>query len=264
MAPTPAPIDPRGPRFNQAVLALSLFLGFLFGQWLVVPIFAIVLFLGAAFGSSYSPVLRLFQVAIRPRLQPPTELEDLRPPRFAASVGVAFLGSATVGFLFGSEIIGWGLALTVAALAALAAITGLCIGCEMYVWVVRFRGGVRIVHVEREAHNSNKLAERPNRKGAYPALPDDLRGNASWVVFTTEYCAVCPKVVEQIESERRGENVVTINVADRVDLASIYKVRRAPTVLRADDDGNVIVRLSGADAVKAELIALRNEDVIVH
>ena len=49
---TPSPIDPRGPRFNQSVLAISLLVGFVF-QWpIVAPIFAVVLLLGAAFGAA--------------------------------------------------------------------------------------------------------------------------------------------------------------------------------------------------------------------
>ena len=39
-----------------------------------------------------------------------------------------------------NPILGWALALIVAALAALAATTGLCVGCEAYLWVARRRG----------------------------------------------------------------------------------------------------------------------------
>lgn len=136
----PKPIDPRGPRFNQAVLASSLVLGFVFQWWYVAPIFAIVLFLGAAFGPAYGPFLRLYADVVRPRLAPPKELEDPRPPRFAATVGVAFLAAATVAFVAGSHAIGWTLALIVAVLAALAAVTGICVGCEIYLWFARRRG----------------------------------------------------------------------------------------------------------------------------
>jgi hypothetical protein len=56
----PKPIDPRGPRFNQSVLAIALVLGFLTQVWFVAPVFAVVLFLGAAFGPRYGPFLRLY------------------------------------------------------------------------------------------------------------------------------------------------------------------------------------------------------------
>jgi thiol-disulfide isomerase/thioredoxin len=87
-------------------------------------------------------------------------------------------------------------------------------------------------------------------------LPEALRADTPvWVVFSTEYCAVCPAVVAEIETRRPGERVVVLDVAEHLDLASRYKVRRAPTVLRADADGVVVARLSGVDAVRAELAA---------
>lgn len=140
----PAPIDPRGPRFNQAVLALGLLAGFLLDAPLVVPVFGAALFLGAAFGPRYGPFLRLYAELIRPRLGPPDEVEDPRPPRFAAAVGVLFLFAATVAFAAGSPGVGWALALIVAALAGLAAVTKICVGCEIYVFLAR-RRGVRLV-----------------------------------------------------------------------------------------------------------------------
>lgn len=140
MAGTPTPIDPRGPRTNQAVLAGALLLGFLADWRPVVPVFMAVLFLGAAFGPRYGPVLRFYAQVIRPRLGPPAELEDPRPPRFAAAVGVAFLAASTLAFLAGAPGLGWALALVVAALAGLAAVTGICVGCEVYLGLARLRG----------------------------------------------------------------------------------------------------------------------------
>src|SRR5437588_12373579 len=125
---TPRPIDPRGPRFNQAILAVALLVGFVLDWRPVVPLFAVVLFLGAAFGSRYGPFLRLYADVVRPRLSPPTALEDPRPPRFAAAVGVIFLAAGSLAFLAGAPGVGWALALVVAALAGLSAATGICVG----------------------------------------------------------------------------------------------------------------------------------------
>lgn len=261
MSDGPVPIDPRGPRTNQAVLACALVLAFATGSWWVVPVFAVVLFLGSAFGPRFGPVLRLYQAVIRPRLAPPTELEDPRPPRFAASVGVVFLVASTLSFVVGATTVGWALALMVAALATLAAVTGLCVGCEMYVLFVRARGGVRVVTVERSLHDDavahEHSASRTARRGEYPPIPERFHGEADvWLVFTTEYCAVCPRIVERIASARPSDRVVTLDVVDHRDLASVYRVRRAPTVVRASADGVVLARMSGADAVLAELDAL--------
>lgn len=135
----PTPIDPRGPRFNQGVLTLALLAGFLADARWVVPVWAGVLFLGAAFGPRWGPFLRLYADVIRPRLRPPAHLEDPRPPRFAAAVGVAFLAGATIAFAAGAPGVAWALALVVAALAGLAAATGICVGCEVWLFVARRR-----------------------------------------------------------------------------------------------------------------------------
>lgn len=135
----PQPIDPRGPRLNQAVLCVALLAGFVFDFWYVVPAFAVVLFLGAAFGPQYGPVLRFYSQVVKPRLRPPTELEDPRPPRFAATIGVVFLGLSTAAFLADAGTVGWILALIVAGLAGLAASTGICVGCELWMMIARRR-----------------------------------------------------------------------------------------------------------------------------
>jgi hypothetical protein len=140
MARLPEPIDPRGPRFNQAVLAVALLAGFVLDWRPVVPVFLVVLLLGAALGPRWGPFLRLYAAVVRPRLGPPAELEDPRPPRFSATLGVLFLVAASVAFLAGSTAVGWALALLVATLAGVAATTGICLGCEVYIWVARRRG----------------------------------------------------------------------------------------------------------------------------
>ena len=137
--PAPAPIDPRGPRFNQAVLSVALLTGFLVDWRPVVPLFALVLLAGAVLGPKYGPFLAFYAKVIRPRLAPPAEMEDPRPPRFAAAVGVVFLTAGALAFAAGQAGIGWALALMVAALAGLSAATGICVGCEIYLVLARRR-----------------------------------------------------------------------------------------------------------------------------
>ena len=147
MKPTPKPIDPRGPRFNQTVLTAALLVGFLADFRWIAPIFAGVLFLGAAFGPKYGPVLAFYAKFVKPRLGSPTELKDPRPPRFAAAVGVVFLLGATIAFLASGNFLGWTFVLIVAVLAGLAASTGLCVGCEMYLTGSRLLGNRRSIDV---------------------------------------------------------------------------------------------------------------------
>lgn len=133
----PPPIDPRGPRTNQALLAVGLVVAFLVNvPWLVALLFA-VLAAGAVFGPKWGLFLQLWAKVLRPRFGPPQDLEDPRPPRFAAVVGTVFLAASLAAFAAGVPALGWGLALVVAALAALAAVTGICVGCEIYVRLAR-------------------------------------------------------------------------------------------------------------------------------
>ena len=50
-----------------------------------------------------------------------------------------FLGAGSLAFAAGASGFGWGLALIVAALAALSAVTGICVGCEIYLLAARRR-----------------------------------------------------------------------------------------------------------------------------
>lgn len=225
----PAPVDPRGPRFNQAVLAVALLAGFATGATWVVPTFAAVLFLGAAFGPRYGPFLRLYGEVLKPRLAPPAELEDPRPPRFAAAVGVAFLVAATAAFAVDATTVGWVLALIVAALAGLAAATGICAGCEAYLWLRL------VVARRRSAGNGVRLAD----------LTRD--GRETWVVFTTPYCATCGPVIDKLSAT--GTDVVTVDAAEHPDLSGALRIKAAPTAVLAGAGGRVVTRLVGPAAV---------------
>ena len=138
----PARIDPRGPRFAQALTGSLSLLAFLLDAWPLVVGLAILLATAAIGGERANLWARTYVRFVRPRLRPPTELEDPRPPRFATTLGAAFL-SLSAGLLSLTPVawwVAWAPALAVAALALLAASTGLCVGCEIYVRAQRWRG----------------------------------------------------------------------------------------------------------------------------
>jgi hypothetical protein len=66
------------------------------------------------------------------------EPEEEPPPRFAQTLGFVVLGLASLAFLPDWSALGWTLALLVAGLQSLLASTGLCIGCEIYLYAKRF------------------------------------------------------------------------------------------------------------------------------
>ena len=128
-------IDPRGPQFAAALTAVVLLAVLLLPSPVNVALLAAqaVLFaIGAARGVQATPHAWLFRTFVRPRLAPPTEWEDPRPPRFAQAVGLAFAAIGLVALLAGATVVGLvavGAALVAALLNALFAF---CLGCEVY------------------------------------------------------------------------------------------------------------------------------------
>jgi len=94
----PRPIDPRGPRFGAAitsvVLAVILILGPGMGALVLLIIQTIAFGLGSVVGLAAQPYGLVYSRLVRPRLSPPSELEDSRPPRFAQTVGLIFRSPA--------------------------------------------------------------------------------------------------------------------------------------------------------------------------
>ena len=132
-------IDSRGPRTNQAVVGIGALLAFLLHQEWIVLLLALQLIAGLTLGRRYCLPYRLWFDILQQRLGE-GRIEDARLPRFANIIGAVFLGASTILLYAGQSTIGWALALIVAALALLAATTGLCVGCELYVLLARIRG----------------------------------------------------------------------------------------------------------------------------
>lgn len=147
--PDPSPrtgIDPRSPRFGAGITAvlllIDLFLS-LVGATTAAAVLLLVIALlfawGAFAGIRRHPYGVLFRALIRPRLAPPTELEDPGPPTFAQAVGLLVTGVGLVLYVSGVP-----LALPIAAALAFAAaflnsVFGYCLGCQLYLLLVRAR-----------------------------------------------------------------------------------------------------------------------------
>ena len=124
-------IDSRAPRTNQAVVGVVSVLAVATGWWWLLALLALQLAVGLTFGRRYClPCLAYFEL-IQPRFGE-GPLEDSRPPRAANVVGFVVLSAASVSYATGLHSLGVGLGLLVAALALLAATTGVCTGCEAY------------------------------------------------------------------------------------------------------------------------------------
>lgn len=151
-------LDPRGPRVAAGITSLLLLVDIFLAltglassaalsaasvpermqdpAFLLLGVIA-VLFLWGVVSPRTAPWGVLFRTAIAPRLAPPLEREDPRPPRFAQGVG---LFVSVIGLALQIAGVPWGL--TVAATAAfvaafLNAVFGLCLGCRMYLILQR-------------------------------------------------------------------------------------------------------------------------------
>jgi uncharacterized protein DUF4395 len=132
-------VDKNSMRGGAGLSAALLLVGFIFQWRAMAPAIGIALGMGSLLGLRYSPLGATYRVTKRAlRLQIPVEPEEEPPPRFAQTLGFVFLALASLAFIPGWNSLGWSLALLVAALQALLAATGLCIGCEIYLYGRRF------------------------------------------------------------------------------------------------------------------------------
>ena len=136
-APSRPQVDPRGLRLAAALTSVVLAVVLLTGSaWLLLAQ-AVVFALGAGLGVRRSPYSLLFSRLVRPHLAPPRETEDAAPPRTAQAVGLLFAATGTVLLFAGATTAG--LVATAAALVAalLNATVGLCLGCELHLFLTR-------------------------------------------------------------------------------------------------------------------------------
>jgi hypothetical protein len=129
-------IDVRGPRFGAAITTVVLGaalvvqgpvgIGLVAWQWLAFAI-------STVFGLAWSPYGNVFRfVKRRFDLGPAPDVETEGPPRFAQACGLAVATVALVLFAVGATTVGWVAVGLVLALSALLALTGICVGCELY------------------------------------------------------------------------------------------------------------------------------------
>jgi hypothetical protein len=144
MTTTKTGIDPRGPRFSAGITAvlflvvIGLGLAGLGVPALVLSIYLAVVFLwGAIAGVQRHPYGFIFKNLVRPRLKPPTELEDPVPPTFAQGVGL-FVTAVGILFFFVAGPVALVVAGAAAFLAAfLNSVFAYCLGCQIYLLLAR-------------------------------------------------------------------------------------------------------------------------------
>jgi hypothetical protein len=132
-------IDARGPRFSALLTTVVLAIALVTGSVWVAVFQAVVFAIGATKGPQFTPYAFIYRSLIKPRLKSPLRTEDVRPPKFAQSIGLAFAIVAIVGAATGSSVV-----FSVAVAAALAAAFlnaafDFCLGCQVYLILARLR-----------------------------------------------------------------------------------------------------------------------------
>jgi len=132
-------IDARGPRFSAALTTVVLAIALVTGSIWVAAFQAVVFAIGALKGPQFTPYAFIYRTLIKPRLKSPLRTEDVRPPKFAQLIGLAFALVAVVGAVAGSSVV-----FTVAVAGALAAAFlnaafDFCLGCQGYLLLARLR-----------------------------------------------------------------------------------------------------------------------------
>jgi Domain of unknown function (DUF4395) len=141
----PQRVDVRGPRFTAWVTTVVIVAALMTSAFsnvaaaVILGLQAVVFAIGAAGGPRRHPYGRLFATFVAPRLGPVTDREPVPPLKFAQFVGLLFAVVGAAGFAFGLPALG--LVATAFALVAafLNAAFGICLGCQLYPLVTRFR-----------------------------------------------------------------------------------------------------------------------------
>ncbi|MEK6648725.1 MAG: DUF4395 domain-containing protein [Actinomycetota bacterium] len=132
-------IDARGPRFSAAITTVVLATALATHSVWVLVAQALVFAIGAFRGPQFTPYTAIFRTVIRPRLKGEVPTEDVRPPQVAQSVGLVFVLVGIAASLANLPIL-----FTIATGAALAAAFlnaafNFCLGCEVYLILLRLR-----------------------------------------------------------------------------------------------------------------------------
>ena len=132
-------IDARGPRFSAGLTTIVLAVALVTTNLWIALAQAVIFAIGAIRGPQFTPYAFIFRKVIKPRLKGKAIIEDIRPPQFAQTVGLLFALAAIAGSLFGIAPL-----FTVAVAFALAAAFlnvafNFCLGCELYLLLLRVR-----------------------------------------------------------------------------------------------------------------------------
>ena len=132
-------LDARGPRFGAAITTVVFAAALAtHNAWFIVAQ-AVVFAIGAFKGPQFTPYALVYKSIVKPRLKGEVPTEEVKPPQFAQRVGLLFALVALVGAVTGLDLL-----FTIAVAGALGAafliaVFNFCLGCEIYLLLLRAR-----------------------------------------------------------------------------------------------------------------------------
>ena len=132
-------IDARGPRFGAAITTVVLAAALATNNVWFIVVQALVFAIGAFKGPQFTPYAFLYKTIVKPRLKGEVPTEEVKPPQFAQKVGLLFALVAITGAATGLDLV-----FTIAVAGALGAAFlnaafNFCLGCEIYLLLLRAR-----------------------------------------------------------------------------------------------------------------------------
>ena len=132
-------IDARGPRFGAVITTVVLATALATNNLWVIVAQTIVFAIGAFKGPQFTPYAYIYKFAVKPFLKGEVPTEEVQPPQFAQKVGLLFALVAITGALFGIDALVIGAVAMALAAAFLNAAFNFCLGCEIYLLLLRAR-----------------------------------------------------------------------------------------------------------------------------
>ncbi len=126
-------VDHNAIKFAQVTIMGVVVLAWLFDLLWLVPLLAALLLANVALVER-GPVRMLYRHVILPLriVRPHFVVDEPAPHRFSQGLGGVFLAASSAALYGGSGILGWGLAVLVAVLAAVNVFWNFCAGCFLF------------------------------------------------------------------------------------------------------------------------------------
>jgi hypothetical protein len=132
-------IDARGPRFGAAITTIVFAAALATNNVWFIAVQALVFAIGAFKGPQFTPYAFVYKTIVKPRLKGEVPTEEVKPPQFAQKVGLLFALVAIVGALLGIDALVIGAVSMALGAAFLNAAFNFCLGCEIYLLLLRAR-----------------------------------------------------------------------------------------------------------------------------